>query len=554
MLLRFQAMARLRMCLRRVRTPRRLVLTVLALVLAAVWIGQAVAGILFRASADPDRLRVWVPIGLLSYGLWHVLKTVCRQPIEPFEWTPTEYELLSAAPLPRQQVVGYRLTSVVASAVVKALLFALVMLPDLPIWPLGFAGMLLALVFLDLLRMTLEVFAWGSDRRTFVWTRSCVIVLAMGCVLSALILAKCQPTNANMPTPVLGLVFSFVMSFISLNTTLPGLLAQAPFRSFANLILASGAPVDLLFQLGVAVATVVGAAWALIRLDSYYLWQRAQAEAARFGSLVDRRQDKSTAGAPVHGREVRVPWSLRGCGAIIWRQSLGMLHYGPSVLFAMLLPGFMALLPLFTDVPPLDAAVQVTGGLVFYSFLLMPSALRFDFRRDVDRIAVLKTLPVTPFALTLGQLAVPVLACTLFQATVLIVAMIAQPYDLHILLFCILLLIPVNAVIFGLENLIFMLFPYRPNQEGVSVFIRSILTFTAKGLLFFVALVVMVVWLKTAAWIVGQTTVAAPGPMILAVTWTGISLLMCALAVVLAIMLSRVYRGFDPSQDTPPMS
>lgn len=76
-------------------------------------------------------------------------------------------EMLSAAPFSREQLVLYRLTSIVKAAVIKALCFALVMIPDLRIWPLGFVGMLLALIFLDLLRMAVEVLTWGVTRHTF---------------------------------------------------------------------------------------------------------------------------------------------------------------------------------------------------------------------------------------------------------------------------------------------------------------------------------------------------------------------------------------------------
>lgn len=76
-----------------------MLLSLLAILLAVVWLGQVVAGLLFREPADPQKLAVWIPLGLLAYTLWHLLKTACRQPIEPFEWTPAERELLGGAPL-----------------------------------------------------------------------------------------------------------------------------------------------------------------------------------------------------------------------------------------------------------------------------------------------------------------------------------------------------------------------------------------------------------------------------------------------------------------------
>ena len=182
---------------------------------------------------------------------------------------------------------------------------------------------------------------------------------------------------------------------------------------------------------------------------------------------------------------------------------------------------------------------------MFYSFLLMPAALRFDFRRDVDRMAVLKALPFGPWSVTIGQLAVPVIACTLFQLLVLIIACVISPYPVFWLGCAMLLLLPINMVIFSLENLIFMLFPYRPNQEGVGVFMRTILTFTGKGLIFGLGVVVSIAWMFAAKrWLGG-------GPTLFVI---GTGLMTCATAALLTFLIVRTYLRFDPSQDTPPLS
>ena len=57
-----------------------------------------------------------------------------------------------------------------------------------------------------------------------------------------------------------------------------------------------------------------------------------------------------------------------------------------------------------------------------------------------------------------------------------------------------LVMIPLNVLVFGLDNLIFLLYPYRVQQEGLEIFLRTMLTFTGKGLLFTVGLVAMSAW------------------------------------------------------------
>ncbi len=106
-----------------------------------------------------------------------------------------EREMLSAAPFSREQLVLYRLSSIVKAAAVKALCFALVMIPDLRIWPLGFIGMLLGLIFLDLLRMAVEVVAWGVTRITFLKIRAAVLTVAAAAVGGGIVMALCRPAR-----------------------------------------------------------------------------------------------------------------------------------------------------------------------------------------------------------------------------------------------------------------------------------------------------------------------------------------------------------------------
>ena len=143
---------------------------------------------------------------------------------------------------------------------------------------------------------------------------------------------------------------------------------------------------------------------------------------------------------------------------------------------------------------PYIAFLATTGTLAFYTFLLLPTALRFDFRRDLDRLATLKGLPITPAAAVIGQTLAPVLIATLFQSGVLAFAIVARSLPPHYLFMAMLVMIPLNVLVFGLDNLIYLLYPYRVQQEGLEIFLRTMLTFTGKGLLFAVGLAAMSAW------------------------------------------------------------
>jgi len=62
-------------------------------------------------------------------------------------------------------------------------------------------------------------------------------------------------------------------------------------------------------------------------------------------------------------------------------------------------------------------------------------------------------------------------------------AYIIRPFPFSILGNALLMVIPMNVMIFGLDNLIYLMFPYRQSEEGLQPFIRATLTFTAKGLI-----------------------------------------------------------------------
>ena len=140
--------------------------------------------------------------------------------------------------------------------------------------------------------------------------------------------------------------------------------------------------------------------------------------------------DRDTLGldAGVNGWQpaVKLP---RGWGLpLAWRQSMGVWRYVGSVLMALVTPALLSCLPLVVCRDSRLALLKVVGALAFYSFLLLPCALKFDFRRDVARMALLKSLPLRPSTVVVGQLAVPVAITFGLQCAVLAVTALVRPF------------------------------------------------------------------------------------------------------------------------------
>ena len=180
-----------------------------------------------------------------------------------------------------------------------------------------------------------------------------------------------------------------------------------------------------------------------------------------------------------------------------------------------------------------------------------------DFRRDVDRLSVLKALPISSMNIVLGQLVVPVTMCSLFQAIVFLISAIAGVASPGWFLMCWLAFIPMNLLIMSFENLIFMLHPYRRNKEGVDVFLRTILTFTGKGLTWGAgAALVFLLALASRYLATNVLVIDAISPATFATTILlgGCTLLVLSVSTAIIFFLVRLFDQYDPSNDAVAMN
>lgn len=529
--------------------------TLLALGLALLWMGNAAASLMFREPYPPQEFRMWVGLSLALYALWHVLKVAWMRPKEDVAWQPAERGVLFSAPFTRRELLTYRLSGVLVTTLFKSLLVALLLLPDLPNIPAGFLGLLLGFGFLELLRMTLEITAFGMRARSYLLFRVAVFGLTGFAAVVALVTAiELFPHSAVSETnSMVHLLGHLLQTATRLRDSWIGRAWVGPFRIFAEVIVASDVlSLKFLAALPSAVFLIGAMIWLVFRLDGRYCKQRLEAEQASY-CAIRQSGDAARGETPEPGRrlprpELRLAKIVRMCGAgpVFWRQWLGAMKHKGGLVIAFSLPAFLSLLPLLMNLQARGIFYNVVAALVFYTFLLLPAALKFDFRRDYDRLSTLKSLPLRPVAVVCGQLATPVLLATLFQLFVLCVALMIRPLPLQYLAGAMLLLFPVNVAIFSVENLIFLMAPHRQNQEGIEVFIRTILVFTAKALLFVVGLSAFLAWGRLGP----QLYEALGSPGSYAVAFLG-GFLLCFGCAAFAgtALLARAFRRFDPSLD-----
>ncbi|MCA9078299.1 MAG: hypothetical protein KDA93_24945 [Planctomycetaceae bacterium] len=542
-----RARARVRTMWRKIASPKRLVLSTIAVLLPLIWIVNFVASVLLREPFGQETFRNGVFCTGAAYCLWYLLKASTFRPPAAIEWTPAESSLMCGGPFKRADLIRYRLTMIFTATFFKALFASLMLLPELSIWWSGFLGMLLGLAFLDVLRLVAEIIITGVSHSVFLKIRAAMLTIAATAGISASILALTSTELLTSEFPMaMALPVEFIRQLVNLRSTAAGMIFSAPLLPFVEIITAPALSWSLVSWLLLGGSMTFALTTAVVQLDGIYADQNAESIRRAYASIAAAKRAKKHA----RRRNMQLPniARLRGAGPIAWRQWLGARKYEVSLVFALGVPAALSSLPLLADSNSINTFLNVASALIFYSFLLLPAALKFDFRRDYDRLPVLKTLPVSPLAIVVGQLAVPVLLATLLQAFVLLFAYIVRPIPFSIVMNALLMVIPLNVMIFGLDNLIYLMFPYRQSEEGLQPFIRATLTFTAKGVLCLSALTCIFFWAVNCRWLSELPVFASlGGHRVLFII--GIWLMMLASGVILTLLSARAFARFDISCD-----
>ena len=193
---------------------------------------------------------------------------------------------------------------------------------------------------------------------------------------------------------------------------------------------------------------------------------------------------------------------------------------------------------------------------IMLSSVFLPGLLPFDFRGDLQGLSALKMMPIRPFYVVVGQLTMPILLLAVFQFIALSMLILHDSSLLGTILLTMCFLLPTNTIILALENLIFLLYPYRLAEFDMQATVRRIVMLMAKFcVVFFAALIsilagLSVLGLKLATqWVpaLSETYASVHAPVL--VTTQLVALSGVAYATVWATCWA--YRRFDLSEDLP---
>jgi hypothetical protein len=537
LLIGLQVWGWLRFLLRGLRTVKGAALAVLGVLVFLPWLGSLLLATP-STHVDHSALLRAGPGLLLGYCFLNLLLTASDAGLY---FSPAEVGFLFPAPLSRRQLLAYKVITTALVGLPTTLLFTLLFRSQGGWFLSSFVGLALLYLFIQLFNMAVQLLVTAVGARLVRRGRLVLLVLGALAIFAWLFQAEAWLPSVDWAKALTELEDSPVWQAITL-----------PFRWFIEAYLAEYFWPDLAYWGGLALLVDAVMLTLVFDLDAQYLEASAAASSRAYIRL-QRLRGREVSEGLAQGKRVRftlpIPPRLGGIGPVLWRQLLNGLR-NPARLVILAIPLAVLLIGPLTATGKEEAEsrhmLPILAGGVIWVTVFFTTVIPFDFRGDVDRIAVLKTFPLPSWRLAIGQIAAPVVLMTAYQWGLLIAlgALLRNPDP--VLLIAAVLAGPFNLLLFTLENLLFLLFPMRlmgATPGDFQALGRSVVLLFARLFVLFAALAAaggasVIVYLLTR------------GNMIAVVATTGC--FVTAEGVVLIPLVALAFDHFDVGRDTPP--
>jgi len=490
------------------------------------------------SGADPIVVQRFGGPGMLAMC---ILIAVTSGTKPPMLFTPAEIQFLFCGPFTRRQLLTYKLLTQLLMTLPFSLFMSVVFRDIAGSYISAAIGAVLIFSFLQLFGLAVNFTA--SNFSALAYTRFRRIVLYG--ILGALV--------------VLG-VFVYQRYFTGgdVMQTLKAIEAQpvihtllSPLRWYSQVVTARSFGEFWPPALG-ALAINAGLLALVYVLDAKFLESVSTASEKTYARIERMRRGGSPFHHAAQSRTIRrqVPsfgyWG--GIGPIFWRQFVTAQRSQKAFIL-------MTVVMLFSSIGPIIALVSrkkvdegvpwgMAGTMLMMS-LFVHQFLAFDFRSDIDRMEVLKTLPLPAWRIAVGQLLTPVMLISLVQITIVAVLFALLGTIGPLLIIVAAFAIPFNLVLIGLDNFLFLLFPARmvPTTPGdFSHAGRQMILFFGRAIGMLVAL--MPPLLAGGVLYIATRSLFAAG----AAAWLML-VLICWLPIPL---IAWAFKRFDVARDTPP--
>ncbi len=449
LLLWLQLVGWLRYLGRSLATIRGLLLALVGVAVFFPWLLAVIFGGSAAGGISPENMRKFGPALLVAYCVMNVLISSHERAIY---FTPAEVQFLFTGPFGRRQVLLYKLLLTLLVSVPATVIMAAVVRVRHG-WPLAMLlGLLLVSIFMQLFTIALGLVANAVGEQIYGRGRKVAFLALL--VLATLLVLQAGPTQVNwsrLGTELLDTPLYRVVSW--------------PLLSFFQVMVAT----DLNSMVGpllVAASVLLGLLGVIFLLDAHYLEAAAAASARTYAKLQRFRGRAVTVEEAIRPTPARgnlpMPPFLGGIGPIFWRQLTSAMRGLGRLFWVLLIVMTVVAVAMSGSNLGRDTILFPTlVGLAVWLTIFLTAIVPYDFRGDIDRMAVLKTLPIRSWCLALGQLLTPTLILTLILWLLLGAACLVAPVEEWLVLAVAAFAPPFAFLIIAIENLLFLFFPVR---------------------------------------------------------------------------------------------
>jgi hypothetical protein len=483
------------------------------------------------AREESSRMREGIsnlmPLGLFGACIYTLF--AARGPALHFP--QNEIDFLFAGPFSRRSLIVYKCCAYCAGAVLSAAIIAVLIPQRASSAPFAFTGSLLTLLFIQLSSAAVSMFAQVYEDSWFIRVRKPTILLLLAVASAATVYA-----TATTGRTVVDVLLEFRNSPF-------GSTILFPFVVFAELFLAERLFPDLA---GWAIGAIAidGALLLVIVELGGRASDRSLSESERLSNRWARMRqgasfwvsDKTT------GHSLRRAPVLGGLGPVIWRQLINAIRNSGRAIAVFFVIAVLTG-PVLASAPTERATHGLIGLVYFFIAFLMPRTLVCDFRGELGNIELYKALPVAPWRICAGQLVVPVLLSSAIELVMICSTLLFfEGTTATVLIALTVFTVPFSLLLYGLENLVMLVFPTRLLPIG-----RVDFDFIGRTLMDFMLKTIIIVTAVVGAGAAGYATLHATGQ-----SWFWFGLVSWLTIAILGLLtvpsLGYAFRRFNVSQ------
>jgi len=532
-------------------SPRGAIFLVVGLLFFGLMVGPQIA-LRFQKSANPhiqaefiEHTRELGPLLLFAYCVLTVLFASSEQGIS---FTPAEVQFLFSGPFSRRQVLLYKILANSLIAAAYSLFMTLFFVAYAYARPLAaYPGLLLTLWFIQFFSLAVSLLINTIGARAVSRPRQLLVLLLIGLAVWAAVRVG---GDALAHGPSEGL------KRLAENEVVRILLT--PMRWFVETFTAETLWPDFVIGAARCLAVLAGLLLIIFLLDAQYLEAAAAASERSYARLQRVRSGGAVAAAIATGRpRFSLPSLPRwgGVGPLAWRQlTTAVRSLRPVVVFLVIffiiVGGSRLALGNAGDDEFLPGSWFIGSMVLGMSVAMLTPLLTFDFRGDIDRLDVLKALPLPAWRIALGQLLAPTLILSAVQMIVIGLVQALWGHVEALLVGVAMFALPFNFLSIGMENLMFLWFPTRlvTTPGDFQMMGRQMMMMTVKVLALGVVIVPTVLIAVTVGLLAQWLLNVAPEPPAMVAG----CVVMTALAAGVVPLVASAFRRFDVARDTPP--